>query len=64
MTKRRSKTFQYHVKMNAVYFSMNKMSETINLPVELDMRNKGVLLKSMELCICTPGGNYFYVQTL
>ena len=30
--------------MNAVYFSMNKMSETVNLPIELDMRNKGVSL--------------------
>ena len=40
----RSKTFQYHIKMNVVYFSMNKMSETINLPVEVDMRNKGISL--------------------
>ena len=46
MTKtcRRSKTFQYHIKMNVVYYSMNKMNETINLPIELDMRNKGISL--------------------
>ena len=30
--------------MNMVYFSMNKMIETINLPIELDMRNKGIPL--------------------
>ena len=36
--------FQYHVRMNAGYFLMNKVSETINLPIELDMRNKSISL--------------------
>ena len=34
--------------MNAVYFSMNKTSETINLPIELDMGNKDVLLFEVD----------------
>ena len=46
MTKmhRRSKMFQYHIKINAIYFSMNKTSETINLAIEFDLRNEGISL--------------------